>query len=203
MIEIKNVCPEDILGMQDVYYKTWLTTYPNKEYGITIEDVEEKFKNRFTEENLNKRTNEILNLPNNFIFLVAKDDNRVVGLCKASIQDDFNELQAIYVLPESQGKGIGRLLWKEILSFFNNNKNIIVHLASYNTGAKTFYSKLGFVDEGRRFIDEKFRMPISGSDLPSNGNDYKKIIHKRTKNCIQLICSINKAFQIWIYCIFT
>jgi ribosomal protein S18 acetylase RimI-like enzyme len=38
-------------------------------------------------------------------------------------------------------------------------------LAVYNDRAKAFYKKLGFVDTGKRFIDERFRNK-SGSIAP-------------------------------------
>ena len=34
----------DVQGIAEVQYVTWLATYPNKEAGITIEDIETDLK---------------------------------------------------------------------------------------------------------------------------------------------------------------
>ena len=166
MIIIQKPTIDDVRGIQNVFYKTWLATYPNKEVGITEEDIEERFKNRFSKENMEKRSGHYLNLPHNQTFLIAKDGLNVVGVCIFINKEEFNELQAIYVLPEYQGKGIGMMFWEKIKEFLDRNKDTIVHVAIYNKNAIFFYKKLGFVDTGKRFSDEKFKMPISGAVIP-------------------------------------
>ncbi len=37
-IKILEAVPEDAEGTVNVYYKTWLDTYPNEEFGVTRED---------------------------------------------------------------------------------------------------------------------------------------------------------------------
>lgn len=157
---------KDVNDIQDVFFKTWLSTYPNEKVGITAEDIKEKFKNRHFNETIRKRIEEIKNDYKDKIFLIVKNGRRIVGLCKASKNDKFNQLDAIYVLPKYQGKGIGRILWKRCLDFFDDDKNIIVHVAEYNTKAINFYKNVGFIDTGKRFLEEKFRMPISGKCIP-------------------------------------
>lgn len=61
------------------------------------------------------------------------------------------------------------MFWKEILKFFastDSKKDVIVHLAVYNLKAIEFYKKLGFVDTGKRFSEEAYKMPISGVIVP-------------------------------------
>ena len=166
MITIQKPQEEDIRGVQEVYYKTWLSTYPNKEAGITKEDIEERFKNHFSEEFVNKVKKASLNVPENELYLIAKDGMSVVGVCRAIKKENFNQLQSIYVLPEYQGRGIGGMFWKEIKEFFNNGEDIIIQVATYNKQAISFYEKLGFVDNGKRLADERFKMPISGALIP-------------------------------------
>lgn len=156
----------DVEGIQEVFYKTWLDTYPNSEIGITREDVEERYKNRLDPEKLEERRRGVTNLPADNIFLVAKDDAKVVGVCRFYIKEKFNQLQALYVLPEYQGKGIGRLFWAECLKSLDPSKETIVQVATYNTKAINFYKKLGFADNGKRFFEERHRMPISGKLIP-------------------------------------
>lgn len=166
MITIQKPTKEDVKSIQQVFYETWLETYPNKEAGVTAEDVEEKFKDRFSEKFIQKRTEAISNISKNQLFLVAKDEDVVIGVCKAEKRESVNELSAIYVLPNYQGKGVGMMFWKKVKIFFGDENDIIAHVATYNSQAIDFYKKLGFVDTEKRFTDEKHRMPISGVFIP-------------------------------------
>jgi len=164
--EIKIVPPvkEEGLSIAKVLYDTWLTTYPNEELGITRDDIEFVFKDRFTKENLEKRWDK-LEKSINTKMLVAKYGSEIVGLITVTLHEDKNQLQAIYILPEYQGRGIGVMLWGEAQKYLDPKKKTIVQCATYNTGAIAFYEKLGFKDNGRRWEDEKLRMQ-SGSIIP-------------------------------------
>ena len=37
------------------------------------------------------------------------------------------------------------MFWKKVKKFFGNKKDIIVHVATYNSQAINFYKKLGFM----------------------------------------------------------
>jgi len=165
MITIKKPNIKDVKNIQEVLYKTWIATYPNSKVGITTEDIEEIFKDRFSEQNIQKRTNNILDNSENKLFLVAKNRAFVVGICRAIKKENNNQLQAIYVLPDHQRRGIGKMFWSKVVEFFGNEKNIIVQVASYNTQAIGFYKKLGFIDTGKRFAN-KHQMPLSGKFIP-------------------------------------
>lgn len=166
MEKIRIVEPDikDARATIEVQYKTWLDTYPNEKVGITIDDIEDRYKNAFDVEKIKRREQIIVNPEPNEKFIIAKDKDKVVGVCFGMISDDKNQLQMIYVLPEYQGKGIGMMLWKSILSFFDKSKDVYVELADYNEKAISFYKKIGFIDTGKRFSDERFRMK-SGSIL--------------------------------------
>ena len=165
MIEIIKAKLEDAEGIQEVQYYTWLKTYPNEKLGIVKEDIEERFKDRLSEEKLAKRREEILH-PISGAMFVAKENGRVIGFCKTGLLEGNNEIQAIYVLPEYQGKGIGKILWNEAQKSLNPQKNTVVHVATYNENAIAFYKKLGFGDTGKRWEDEKFRMKRNGAAIP-------------------------------------
>jgi ribosomal protein S18 acetylase RimI-like enzyme len=164
-INIENVRPNDVVETSKVFKDCWLDTYPNTEYGITREDIEHFYRNSLTKEALDKKREQIINLPKNEKYLVAKDDEKVIGVCRLIKHPDNNELKSIYIMSSYRGKGIGTMFWNEALKFFDPKKDIVVTVAIYNKNAIDFYSKLGFVDTGRRFSDEKFRMK-SGSIIP-------------------------------------
>jgi ribosomal protein S18 acetylase RimI-like enzyme len=149
-IKIGTPVAEDAHGIQEVFYKTWLATYPNADAGITVEDIEDKFKDAFSEETLNKRREKIANPPEGQFLLIAKDDDKVVGLCSVIKEVERNKLSTLYVLPEYQGKGIGRALWERARGFLDTNKDTYLEVATYNANAIAFYTKLGFEDTGKR-----------------------------------------------------
>jgi len=164
-VSVSQTKPEDARGTQEVFYKTWLATYPNKEQGITVEDIEHNFKDAFTDEALAKRAEMFRDPKPGHFHFIAKDGEKVVGVCRTIESEVGNKLQAIYVLPEYQGKGIGKMLWETAKTIFNPGKNIFVEVATFNTKAIEFYKKLGFTDTGRRFSEERFRMK-SGAMIP-------------------------------------
>jgi len=165
--EITEAEPEDAKGIQEVFYRTWMDIYPNEEAGITRDDIEFRFKDSFTIEGIRKREEQLrgfLSSPTEKFF-IARDKDDIIGVCRVEKRPDENELKAMYVLPEHQGKGVGLKLWSEAEKFFDPEKDTVVHVVTYNTEAIRFYEKLGFKDTGRRWTDEQFRMK-SGSVFP-------------------------------------
>lgn len=164
-IKISLAQPDDAKSIQEIFYKTWLDTYPNKEFGITVEDIEDKFKDALTEEKLKKRIETIINPPEGQTLFVAKDRNNILGVCRVEKNNQGNRLRLIYVAPEFQGKGVGSLLWNQAKTVLDMSKDTVVDVVTYNTKAIDFYKKLGFEDTGKRFSDEKFTMK-NGATMP-------------------------------------
>ena len=133
-----------------------------EEQGISIEDIKDKLKDYLNFDSIEKRKKYLENIPENESMFIAKENNQVVGVCKIVRSDEENRLKSIYILKNFQGKGIGSKLWNQAKLTFDENKPVYVALADYNEQAKKFYEKLGFVDTGKRWIEEKTRMK-SGS----------------------------------------
>lgn len=157
--------PKDVRGMHEVRFNTWLATYPNKELGITEDDVRYQLRDLFTEEGLEKTAGRLRNPAAGEAMFFAKDGDRVIGFCGIKESEEENRLSSIYVLPEYQGKGIGKKLWQTVAPLFNPEKDTFVRVASYNMQAIDFYKRLGFTDTGRRWLDEKYRLK-SGAIIP-------------------------------------
>ncbi|MEI6627006.1 MAG: GNAT family N-acetyltransferase [bacterium] len=149
---VKLAKKSDGEGFRDVLYQTWLDTYPNTEAGITIEDIKDFF-DRIKKERACKGVKKI---ESGEVRLVAKQGDKVVGVCRLVISEEINKLQSLYVLPEYQGQKIGWRLWQEAQKYFNPQKDIFLGVAEYNKKAQTFYQKLGFVFTGKRIINERF-----------------------------------------------
>jgi len=157
--------PEDALDLTKLYHKTWLDTYPNNELGIMREDIEDSYKDSFSEERINNYKEVIKNAPKSQKRIVAKYKDLIVGVISVEIEDRINMLKTIYVLPEFQSKGIGTMLWNEVKDFLDARKDTVVHVVTYNDNAIGFYKKIGFVDTGKRWADDKWKMK-SGATLP-------------------------------------
>ncbi len=162
---IRKVSPDDFLALHNVYLNTWLDTYPSEEFNITAEDIKYKFDSRLTLEKIEERKNKIANIGSNETMLLVERGKKVVALCNALNREDYNQLQAIYVLPEYQKLGFGKALWEEANKIFDSKKDIIVHVASYNENAIGFYKRLGFVSTEKIFLDEKHKMR-NGAIIP-------------------------------------
>lgn len=149
-ISITDATDEDIMGIRAVQKHTWLATYPNKEYGITTEDINARFA--LSKEDEQKKIEErkkILAEDTSQHTWVAKDEDRVIGFC-ATTKGEENHIQAIYVLSEFQGKGVGTRLIQKSLEWLGDTKDVYVHTAVYNKPAIAFYERMGFVDTGEK-----------------------------------------------------
>jgi ribosomal protein S18 acetylase RimI-like enzyme len=159
LFKIRGVRPEDGLELTRLYHLTWLDTYPNEKAGITRDDIEQSYKDHYTEENQAKMRARLGNIAKNEKYLVAEKDGKIVGTARMMLRDGFNQLQTIYVLPDYQGQGIGQMLWDEVKKFAKPEGKTVVHVAVYNDKAISFYKKQGFVETGKTFTEERLKLP--------------------------------------------
>lgn len=86
-------------------------------------------------------------LENNKVFVLAEESDRFVGFAsyELNFENSKTKIHKLYVLPETQGKGVGRELIDYITQMALKNQNSILHLTvnKYNK-AKDFYLKNGF-----------------------------------------------------------
>lgn len=95
VVRVALASPDDVQDMQRVLYKAWLVTYPNAEFGITVEDAEDRFRDRFLPERLARRREQIENPSAGMTWLVAKEGDLVVGLCCVIVHADKNQLPSV------------------------------------------------------------------------------------------------------------
>lgn len=166
-IKIRHSVPDDVYGIRKVQKVTWLKTYPNSEEGITVEDIEKKFRIDETSEGkkrFEKKKNRYED--RNIGIWVAEEEEKIIGFCMAMRKGKYNRVGAIYVLPAYQGKGLGRLLIEKAFGWLGNKKNILVNVARYNKQAIDFYKKFGFIETGKGgALDDAAKLP-SGKLIP-------------------------------------
>ncbi len=143
---IVDAIPEDAAGIVNVKYKTWLSTYPKvvPEH-VTKEQIHKEFKDiqeltnlweeGIKENNPDKRA------------LVAKYQDEVIGFATAKrYKDQTPKIGALYVLEEHQGKGIGKKLINEALTWLDaENEPVVLEVVKGNDDTIDFYERRGFV----------------------------------------------------------
>lgn len=166
-IKIIEAVPDDVYGIRNVQKLTWLETYPNEELGISRADIESRFANDDTEEG-KKRMEERKQRyydDHSLRTWIAKDGENIVGFCVARKVEGQNRIQAIYLLPNYQGKSVGKQLMETALNWLGNNSDVYVNVASYNNKAIQFYEKFGFAKTGKEVKDDVAVLP-SGKTIP-------------------------------------
>lgn len=147
-IIIRPAVPEDGLGIAQVQAYTWKTTYA----GLMPDAVLDK---RIAEipQRAEKNRERILD---GETFFVLESEKKVVGMavCKPSRNPDYpedGEIQAIYILKEYQGRGLGRKLFSHCEEYLRKcgHSNMIVNCLDGNPTAH-FYGKMGGAEVGKR-----------------------------------------------------
>ena len=110
----------------------------------------------------------------NHVFLLVEDDNQFIGFASYELNfenSNKTKIQKLYVLPEIQGKGIGKQLINYIKQIAADNKNLglILNVNRFNK-AKDFYLKYGFeitkeikIDIGSNYIMDDYVMELAFS----------------------------------------
>jgi GNAT superfamily N-acetyltransferase len=162
MITITFSKPTDAEGMNEVIKTSWYATYVNTEIGVTKEDIDTMYA-QSEKQQIDTFRKRAESPKEDDITLVAKEDDKVIGIIRLIILDDHIRIRTFYVRPEFTGKGIGTRLWNEAQKYLPSDKNIIAFPAEY-TKSIDWYKKIGFVETGEKKIDDE-AMPISGVHL--------------------------------------
>ena len=110
-------------------------------------------------------------LENGQVFYLAQNENQeFVGFVSYEINCEPNKtkIHKIYVLPETQGTGIGKQLFDLVKTKAQENQQtaIFLNVNKYNT-AQNFYQKLGFtiikeevIDIGKGYVMDDYVMEV-------------------------------------------
>lgn len=160
MIEIKEAQPNEFNIIQDIAHKTWPVAYGNILSGDQISYMLERF---YATEALSA------NLDDGHHFLLAKENDDVLGFA-SFVHDEpeksITKIPKIYVLPQTQGKGIGQKLMEAIEHQARQHRatKLTLNVNRFNK-ALTFYQHLGFeivaetdIDIGRGYLMEDYIM---------------------------------------------
>lgn len=108
-------------------------------------------------------------LQKNNVFLLAKNNDFFIGFASYELNynnSNFTKIHKLYVLPEIQGKGVGRdlIFCIQNIAKKHSNTGLILNVNKYNK-AKDFYLHNGFeitdsvvVDIGNGYVMDDFIM---------------------------------------------
>ncbi|AWM14303.1 GNAT family N-acetyltransferase [Flavobacterium sp. NRK F10] len=108
---------------------------------------------------------------NHVFYLAQNEEGKYVGFVSYEINcsPDRTKIHKIYVLPETQGTGVGKLLFEKVreLALEANQQAIYLNVNKYNK-AKDFYTKLGFkivkdevIDIGLGYVMDDYVMEVT------------------------------------------
>ena len=142
-VRVRPVTQADLAAVQEVLVATWHATYDailgrEQVDAITTawRSIEALERQRAAEE---------------YYFVVAEIDGRLVATASARPGSDGRvTLKRLYVLPEAQGRGIGRRLLAATLASFPQARAVRLEVEQRNVRAIAFYERAGFrvVGEG-------------------------------------------------------
>ena len=107
----------------------------------------------FIEEQGVSVTDEVDGLDDSAIHLLALERDGPVGTARLLVTGDAAKIGRVCVLPSERGKGIGVALVLAALAELQSRPNIRTALLGSQSHVAGFYEKLGFVIEGKEFLD--------------------------------------------------
>jgi ribosomal protein S18 acetylase RimI-like enzyme len=138
-MKIRKASKDEISIIQEIAYKTWPDAYAEI---LSQEKITYMLDLMYSTEALKKQ------MESGHIFLIINKNDTELGFVSFEVScsnSTFTKIQKIYILPEAQGNGIGRLLINEVekhCKTFGNTK-LFLNVNRHNK-AQFMYQKLGF-----------------------------------------------------------
>lgn len=156
MITIKQASEHEFSVIRSIAHQTWPPTFGDilsekqidymLEWMYSIPSLDEQVKKK------------------GHTFLLAREDNHCLGFASYELNyggESITKIHKLYVLPDTQGKGIGKGLINRIAETAISHRNTALSLnVNRNNPAVQFYQYLGFtiVGEENVSIGESFLM---------------------------------------------
>lgn len=155
-MKIRKATLADAKGIARVHVDSWLATYRNI--------VPDTYLNQLTYDEREQLWDENLKADNNFV--AESDDGEILGFADGGKERTGKytklngELYSIYILPEFQGQGVGKLLMERVVNELKEQgmDSMLIWVLKENR-SRGFYEKMG----GQR-VDQK-TIKISGKEL--------------------------------------
>ncbi|TPG45086.1 GNAT family N-acetyltransferase [Flavobacterium pectinovorum] len=145
MITISEATINDIKQIQNIVNITWPITYGEI---LSKEQLDYMLDLFYSDETLTEQYNKKIQL----FYMIFEEETNIgfIGIEHHYNEDAITKIHKIYLLPETQGKGIGKKVVDEIgkLALKNNSTSLFLNVNRFNS-ALGFYKKIGFeiIDE--------------------------------------------------------
>lgn len=161
MIRITEASIEDIAKIQEIANITWPITYGEI---LTAEQLNYMLDLIYSDEALSKQ----IQNKEQLFYLISDADSVIgfIGIEHNYKNEAVTKIHKIYLLPETQGKGFGKIVFEEIekMASENNSTALLLNVNRFNT-ALNFYKKLGFeiketvdIEIGNGYLMEDYLM---------------------------------------------
>lgn len=147
-MQIIQSSKQQLAIVRELAYKIWPDTYGEI---LSVEQLNYMLDNFYSISSLEEQ------FDSGHVFLFVEEDGQYLGF--AAYETDCKEkgktkLHKIYVMPNTQGKGIGKFLLNEVEQRTKQAENnfLFLNVNKYNK-AVSFYKKQGFVKIADEVID--------------------------------------------------
>lgn len=147
-MQIRKAGVEDFQIINDLAIKTWHNAYDKI---LSPEQVNYMLNMMYSLEAI---TEQIAVKGHHFLILSEGDSYLGFASYELNYLSGVTKLHKLYVLPETQGKGAGRLLIEKVeeAATKNGNDKVSLNVNRYNT-AVNFYQKNGYIKAGEEDIN--------------------------------------------------
>jgi len=149
MVIIRSISSEELSKVQSIAHRTWPSTFANI---LSPEQIEYMLNWMYSLEMLESQ------IEKGHTFLLAEENGEELGF--AGFELDVTEgpkakLHKIYLLPTSQGKGVGKALIFDVAdrAKATGQKSLLLNVNKYNQKAIDFYLRIGFQEIHKEVID--------------------------------------------------
>lgn len=153
---------EQLPLVRDLAYRIWPDTYGATH---TSEELDYMLNKFYAVEALEQQ------MDNGHIFVLVEDNNTFVGFVAYELSSEdtsYTKIHKLYILPQTQGKGIGNALVDYVReeAIINKNEKLFLNVNKLNK-AKEFYHQYGFtitkdivIDIGQGFVMDDYVMEL-------------------------------------------
>lgn len=149
MLNIYTATSSDFPIIQEIAYVTWPHTFSAI---LSKEQISYMIEMMYSTAALTEQTTQ-----KKHQYLIVKDETKNLGY--ASYELNYKglsktKIHKIYILPEAQGKGVGKLLMNTITAIAKENQDTCLSLnVNRDNSAFDFYRNIGFEKVGEENID--------------------------------------------------
>jgi ribosomal protein S18 acetylase RimI-like enzyme len=150
MIEIVKAPVSDLLHVRAIALETWPKTFADI---LTPDQISYMLDWMYGIEALKSQV-----LEKQHVFLLAKEKGKYLGFCSFEVHstaDLKTKIHKIYILPDTQGKGIGKKLIEAVrqIAKENGDSHLFLNVNKHNRAAIDFYEHIGFYEAYKEVID--------------------------------------------------